>query len=123
MKTRLLLLAEDEATSRLLLSRMLQELGFEVLEAKDGLQALAYLKDRRDEISAVFTDAHLPGLEGFELFAIMQASKDLQFIPAILVSADDGLRSFARSKGFCGWIHKPIQLADLRHLLTLIGLL
>ena len=123
MKRKSILVAEDEATSRLLLSRMLQELGFDVLEAKDGLEALAHLKGHGDEISAVLTDAYLPELEGFELFAIMQASKDFDLIPAILISADESLRPLARSSGFCGWIHKPVRFVDLKQLLTLIGLI
>jgi CheY-like chemotaxis protein len=61
-----LLLAEDEAMLRLLAVEMLEEAGFEVFEAADGLEGLELLKSH-PEISLLVSDIKMPRMDGYAL--------------------------------------------------------
>jgi CheY-like chemotaxis protein len=61
-----LLLAEDEAMLRLLAVEMLEEGGFEVFEAADGLEGLELLKSH-PEISLLVSDIKMPRMDGYAL--------------------------------------------------------
>src|SRR3954466_2585780 len=58
--------AEDEAMLRLLAVEMLQEAGFEVFEAADGLEGLEQLK-AHPEVSLLVSDIKMPRMDGYAL--------------------------------------------------------
>jgi CheY-like chemotaxis protein len=60
------LLAEDEAMLRLLAVEMLQEAGFEVFEAADGMEGLELLK-AHPEVSLLVSDIKMPRMDGYAL--------------------------------------------------------
>ncbi len=64
--TETILLAEDDDTLRAYTAEVLVELGYQVLMAANGKEALAVI-DRGDEISLLFTDVVMPGLTGCQL--------------------------------------------------------
>ena len=62
------IVAEDEPLIRMMISEVLEEAGFEVVEAKHAAEALAILRVRAPEIRILFTDIHMPGaMNGLEL--------------------------------------------------------
>ena len=61
-----LLLAEDEAMLRLLAMEMLEEAGFHVFEAADGVEGLELLKSH-PEISLLVSDIKMPRMDGYAL--------------------------------------------------------
>ncbi|HZQ41197.1 MAG TPA: response regulator, partial [Rhizomicrobium sp.] len=61
-----LLLAEDEVMLRLLAMEMLEEAGFQVFEAADGLEGLELLKSH-PEISLLVSDIKMPRMDGYAL--------------------------------------------------------
>jgi two-component system chemotaxis sensor kinase CheA len=64
---KILLFAEDSAFFRHQVKSFLEEDGFKVIEAEDGLIAWELLKERVDEIDLVVTDLEMPNMDGFEL--------------------------------------------------------
>ena len=60
MSVPVVLIVDDEALLRMLASDYFEEGGYEVLEARDGSEAISILKQRPD-IRAVFTDVQMPG--------------------------------------------------------------
>jgi two-component system cell cycle sensor histidine kinase/response regulator CckA len=60
---------EDEASVRHLCARILEEEGYRVLTAGDGLEALAMLEAAGPEIHLVISDLKMPRLDGFQLSA------------------------------------------------------
>ncbi|OQY49689.1 MAG: hybrid sensor histidine kinase/response regulator [Desulfobacteraceae bacterium 4572_89] len=64
---KILLFAEDSAFFRHQVKKFLEEDGFRVIEAEDGLIAWELLKERVDEIDLVVTDLEMPNMDGFEL--------------------------------------------------------
>lgn len=67
-----ILVVEDEPDERFLAAEMLEETGFEVIEAETAERALAILNDRGDDVTVVFSDVRTPGtIGGFELARII----------------------------------------------------
>ncbi|MGD9973482.1 MAG: PAS domain S-box protein [Desulfatirhabdiaceae bacterium] len=82
-----ILLVEDETAVRNMVRTMLSRMGFRVIEAKDGMDALALYRQHRDEIHCVLCDLTMPRMNGWEtLTALRSLSSD---IPVILASGYD----------------------------------
>ncbi len=64
---KILLFAEDSAFFRNQVKSFMEDDGFKVIEAEDGLIAWELLKERADEIDLVVTDLEMPNMDGFEL--------------------------------------------------------
>ena len=64
------LVVEDEMIVRLSASDILQDAGYHVIEARDGVEALAIL-EMRDDVAAIFTDVGLPNMNGVMLAKIV----------------------------------------------------
>jgi PAS domain S-box-containing protein len=65
--TETILLAEDESAVRILIRQYLEELGYRVFDAPDGIRALELAKQHIDQIDIVITDAIMPKMGGREL--------------------------------------------------------
>jgi PAS domain S-box-containing protein len=108
------LLIEDETQVRSMARIMLTRLGYTVLEAKDGTEALEFFQQRPHDIRLVLTDLTMPRMNGWEtLTALRKISPD---IPVILSSGYDEAQVMAedhpdRPNAFLG---KPYQLKTLR---------
>ncbi|MEI6260225.1 MAG: response regulator [Deltaproteobacteria bacterium] len=107
------LLIEDEEQVRKMAGIMLSRLGYTVLEAKDGVEAVEIFQQHQDEIRCVLSDLTMPRMDGWEtLTALRKLSPD---IPIILSSGYDEARVMAgehpeRPNAFIG---KPYQLKGL----------
>ncbi len=107
------LLIEDEEQVRNMAQSMLTYLGYTVLEAKDGVEAMEIFQQHRDEIRCVLSDLTMPRMDGWEtLAALRRLSPD---IPVILSSGYDEARVMTgehpeRPNAFLG---KPYQLKGL----------
>ncbi|MCX5809739.1 MAG: PAS domain S-box protein, partial [Proteobacteria bacterium] len=81
------LLVEDEAMVRTMAKRMLTHLGFTVLEAKDGVEAVEVFRQHQNEIRCVLCDLTMPRMNGWEtLTALRKLAPD---VPVILASGYD----------------------------------
>ncbi|MHB8627940.1 MAG: ATP-binding response regulator [Aggregatilineales bacterium] len=84
-----ILVVDDDRGFALLIERILQSSGklFEVRRAYDGVQGLAALRDRIPDL--VLLDLIMPGMDGMDLLAHMQAAPSLATVPVILISSND----------------------------------
>jgi DNA-binding response OmpR family regulator len=108
----LVLLVEDEEPLRRYAARLLTELGFTVVGAADGAQALDVFRERGAELSLVLLDLTLPGLSGEAVLSEIQQAG----VPVVLSSGADSLevrRRFA-GRGVAGFLAKPYGLDQLR---------
>jgi CheY-like chemotaxis protein len=64
---RTVLVVDDEPKVRAVAAAFLETLGYQVLQAGDGLQALELFDEHRDEIALVLSDVMMPEFDGFEL--------------------------------------------------------
>lgn len=90
----LVLLVEDDRAGRVLLARWLQEAGFRVEQAHNGLQALERAFDSRPDV--VVTDLHIPGIDGFELARRLKQDPRTLDVPVLAVT---GYVAFASDPG------------------------
>ncbi|MFI5379251.1 MAG: PAS domain S-box protein [Tepidisphaerales bacterium] len=110
------LLVEDEETLRLLGSRMLGLIGFEVLTAADGQQAVELYQARWNEIDVVVLDLTMPRMDGEETFReLRRINPDVRVIMSSGYSEHEISTRFA-GKGLAGFLQKPYNLATLREL-------
>lgn len=79
-----ILLAEDDDSMRRFLEVVLTRENYEILPAKDGLEALEVALGT--EIDAVVTDAVMPNMTGYDLCRILRQTPEKQHIPLIILS-------------------------------------
>jgi CheY-like chemotaxis protein len=112
-----LLLAEDEEQVRLILKSMLETIGFTVIEASNGTEALELYHRHSGAISLIITDLGMPEMNGYELFREL---KKLNSDVPIIVSSGFGdaeVESRIPREQFAGFISKPYNFEQLRELL------
>ncbi|HEX8569694.1 MAG TPA: response regulator [Caulobacteraceae bacterium] len=77
------LVVDDEPLVRMYAAELFEDLGYEVLEAEDGVDALARL-EARDDVSLLFSDCRMPQMGGSDLAAVV--SRRWPDIRIVLVS-------------------------------------
>jgi two-component system, cell cycle sensor histidine kinase and response regulator CckA len=115
----IVLLVDDEETVRAVGKAMLVRLGFEVLMAADGQEALEIFGARAREIACVILDLTMPRMDGAETLAALRRIRD--DVPVIVSSGydeQDVAQRFA-DKGMTGFIQKPYELKGLEAKLKL----
>jgi PAS domain S-box-containing protein len=105
-----ILIADDNSQNLYMLETVLKSCGYEVIPAKDGVEAFALaLKDPPD---IIVTDILMPGMDGFELCRRCKAHERLNQIPLIVYTAtytDLKDEQFALSLGADRFVTKPQQ--------------
>ena len=81
------LLVEDQDAVRNMAESMLEHIGYKVLAASSGVEAIDLLRANPDLVHCVITDLSMPGMDGWETLAALR--KILPHIPVILVSGHD----------------------------------
>jgi CheY-like chemotaxis protein len=108
------LVADDRETGRELVRTVLENAGYQVIEASDGTEAVAQARQFRPDL--IILDIHMPGLDGFQVIEVLRREEGFAAIPiiALTASAMMGDRERAMEAGFTGYITKPIRLDALR---------
>jgi CheY-like chemotaxis protein len=114
------LVADDNPVNRRLLAILLERLGHRVLEATDGVEALAVLE--REAIDLVLLDVQMPVLDGLGTVARIRALRDpaKASVPVVAVTANalpDEVESYLRA-GMSACLAKPVDRLALRQLLA-----
>lgn len=105
------MLVDDQPELRRFLARYLTRVGFEVLEARDGVVALDLVRQHR--VDAVLSDIRMPRMGGLALLdALLQLDPHL---PVVLMSGSDEIQDIetARQLGALDFLPKPIDLMRL----------
>lgn len=115
------LAAEDNATNRIILQSMLQSLGVEAVIVEDGPAALDQF--RTGSFDAVLLDIAMPGMDGTETLAALEALSDATgkpLPPAIAVTANVMTHQVNDylGQGFVAVVAKPIRIEMLGHALS-----
>lgn len=107
MKT---IMAVDDSTSlRQMVSLVLRNAGYEVIEAVDGVDALSKMKDR--ELDLFLTDVNMPGIDGLELTRRIRATPQFRFVPIVLLTTESSAEKKQEGKaaGATAWMVKPFD--------------
>jgi len=105
-----ILVADDERVVLFTLAEGLREAGFDVVEARDGLQALALCRSEKPGLALL--DIRMPGLDGLDL---AQRLRDETTVPFLFFSAygDEAMVQRAVEIGALGYLIKPLQVASI----------
>jgi CheY-like chemotaxis protein len=113
--TKLVLVVEDDASSRFALVELLQSSGFVTLAARDGVEALAMLESSAILPCAIVLDLMMPNSNGWNFRRQQFADPRFRNIPVIVISSMDDPPGML---GTAAYLRKPI---DQKRLLELVG--
>jgi two-component system, cell cycle sensor histidine kinase and response regulator CckA len=99
MKNPTLLYVDDDLGILELYETMLGSNGYQVLLAKDGLQALAVFQEKLKEIDAAISDYEMPGMNGIELAS--ELKRHNARLPVIMISGCVAAGQHASQRGRC----------------------
>ncbi len=106
-----ILIAEDNAQNMYLARFLLEQQGHEVIEAIDGVQAVALAQSEQPEL--ILMDMQLPLMTGYEATREIKSSPALAKVPVIAFTAlaMQGDEEKTRAAGCDGYITKPLDVA------------
>ncbi len=108
-----ILVVDDEAAVRAVLSRTLETHGYKVLTAKDGAEAVSTYAREIEEISAVITDIMMPVLDGpATIRALRNVNPDVRFLVITGLTTEAKLQEI-KSLGIEHILHKPFKAEKL----------
>jgi chemosensory pili system protein ChpA (sensor histidine kinase/response regulator) len=110
---RRVLVVDDSLTMRKVLARLLEREGFEVLVAKDGLDAMQLLQETTPDV--ILTDIEMPRMDGFGLARNIRDDARTVHTPLIMISSRtaDKHQNLAKDIGVDAFFGKPVQDDDL----------
>ncbi|MFK7824665.1 MAG: response regulator [Oligoflexales bacterium] len=118
------LVVDDSKTVRLTTSKMLQELGFSILEASTGDEGLRLLR-KNPHVKLVLADYNMPDLNGIEMIDFIKKDESLTHIFCVMVTSmgteADKLTKTAKDAGVVAWLKKPINKRQLASLVEKLG--
>jgi len=118
----LIMIVDDSLTVRRITGRLLEREGYQVLTAKDGLDALEQLRDTLPAVLLV--DIEMPRMDGFDLTRNVRGDARTKDIPIIIISSRTAVkhRNQAASLGVNAFLGKPYQETELlQHISACVG--
>ncbi|HSJ08883.1 MAG TPA: diguanylate cyclase [Longimicrobiales bacterium] len=108
-----ILVVDDNQDNIEIIATRLRFRGYEILEAGDGAQALALVRDAAPDL--ILLDVMLPDIDGYEISRRIKGADDLPFIPIILVTARDSTQDKVAGldAGADDYLTKPINFPEL----------
>ena len=106
------LIVEDVQTDLMILTSYLETLGWRVISAMNGEEALSYLSSNKPDI--VFLDVVLPGRSGFEICRTIKSQSETKRIPVVMCSTKntDMDRFWGLKQGADLYLTKPVNQAE-----------
>jgi DNA-binding response OmpR family regulator len=111
---RLLLIADDDEDILQLLSFRLERAGYEIVQARNGAEALRLAIELRPALAVL--DVMMPGLTGFEVTRELRANEETRTMPIILLTAKAQASDVSQgmAAGADEYVKKPFDARDLK---------
>ncbi|WP_433852166.1 Hpt domain-containing protein [Stenotrophomonas nitritireducens] len=119
----LVMVVDDSLTMRKVTGRVLERHNFEVVAARDGVEALERLEERVPDL--MLLDIEMPRMDGYELATAMRADPRYREVPIVMITSRSGdkHRQRAFEIGVQRYLGKPYQELDLmRNVYDLLGI-
>jgi chemosensory pili system protein ChpA (sensor histidine kinase/response regulator) len=112
-KVKQVMVVDDSITVRKVTSRLLERNDYEVITAKDGIDALSVLGEHKPDV--MLLDIEMPRMDGFELATIIRHDEELKDLPIIMITSRTGdkHRERAMQIGVDRYLGKPYNEVDL----------
>ena len=110
----IVLAVDDDMINLKLLKSMLMKTNKvkEVIEAKNGSDAIGVLKNR-DDVDLMLLDIIMPIMNGIEVLKVVRADENLKQLPIIVLTTDETKKAEALECGANGFLTKPIRHDEL----------
>jgi len=107
--TKTIMTVDDSASVRMMVNFTLRELGYEIIEAENGKEALKKLEKKH--IHMMITDINMPEMDGISLVKKVRQNPDYKFIPIIMLTTESQVekKNAGKQAGATGWIVKPFK--------------
>lgn len=110
----LIVVMEDDSSTRVLVSAVLRKEGYDVLAAEDGGQGLALIREHRPDL--IISDVQMPVLDGFGVLQAVRADEATATTPIILLTSlqDRANMRYGMTTGADDYLTKPFMPQELR---------
>src|ERR671916_2891792 len=117
---RTVLVVDDMSDNLILISLSLQDMGYRVVTATNGADALNVAKLARPDL--ILMDIAMPQQDGLAATRRIREESELQDVPVVALTAfdTDGFRQAAFDAGFNGYLTKPIDFERLKKLMQML---
>ena len=108
----MILIADDEARIRRLVSDFLKRDGHSILEAADGREALQMIENRQSGLDLAILDVMMPGMDGFEVLRALRAQESGdKHLPVMMLTAraEDADQVRGLEEGADDYVTKPFS--------------
>lgn len=104
-----ILAVDDSASMRQMVAFTLKGAGHDVVEAVDGVDALAKAKGQKFDL--VISDVNMPNMDGITLIGELRKIADFKFIPMLMLTTESTgeKKQQGKAAGATGWIVKPFN--------------
>ena len=108
-----IMIVDDSASLRQVVSIALKGAGYDVIDACDGKDALAKLDGRK--IHLIISDVNMPNMDGITFVKAAKQLPAYKFTPVIMLTteAGDGKKAEGQAAGAKAWVIKPFQPAQM----------
>jgi two-component system chemotaxis response regulator CheY len=116
------MVVDDSRAMRMILSRTVSEMGYEVCAAADGVEALALL---REEMSIVLVDWNMPHMNGFEFLKTLRADPRYASVKVMMVTTETEVDQMVKAiaAGADEYVMKPFTKEILADKFRMLGLI
>jgi CheY-like chemotaxis protein len=112
-RRRVVLVVEDEPDVRDAIATMLEDEGYDVLQAGNGLEALGQLAERHGRCDLILLDLMMPVMNGWDFRRKQQQTPAFAKTPVLLMSAGAHLATVSGDLDATGHVTKPVEMSDL----------
>lgn len=111
--SKVILVVDDSASVRQVVSIALRGAGYEVVEATDGQDALSKLDGRKFHL--VISDVNMPNMDGISLVKAIKSNPNYRFTPVLMLTTEsqESKKEAGKAAGAKAWLIKPFQPAVL----------
>lgn len=104
-----ILAVDDSGSLRKMVTLSLQEAGYSVIQAVDGVEGLSKAKEKT--VDLVLTDQNMPNMDGLTLIASLRKLNTYQKVPILMLTTEssDEMKAKGRAAGANGWLVKPFD--------------
>jgi CheY-like chemotaxis protein len=115
----IILIADDDRITRIMLCRQLQLLGHTVWEAENGQEALQLLKDK-GEANIIFLDREMPVMDGLATMVHLRKNPVWQHIPVVMLTGADSTEKITQglNAGVNYYLVKPFNSESIKSTLA-----
>ncbi|MDO6470647.1 response regulator [Maribacter sp. 1_MG-2023] len=119
-----ILLIEDDLIEVMKLKRTVSKLNLKhsITEAKNGEEALTYLRSGEKLPDIILLDLNMPRMNGIEFLAILKADELLQYLPTVILTTSENRADLLKcyQAGIAGYVIKPLKYEDYEYKLNAV---